>query len=66
VFTRAPCTRIESWRSAPCGADDGVLFGVVLLIERTPGNLGDRRFSIPLGAQELPAAAPKLVPNGAS
>src|SRR5687767_9468029 len=32
LFTRAPCTRIRSWRSATCSADGCVPFFVALLI----------------------------------
>ncbi|HLN06865.1 MAG TPA: hypothetical protein VK217_11345, partial [Acidimicrobiales bacterium] len=32
MFTRAPCTRIDSWLSATCGAGDRVLVLVPSLI----------------------------------
>src|SRR5258706_12595769 len=45
LFTRAPCTRIKSWRSAMCAAGDGaavfLAFFVPLLI--VPPSVGRRR-----------------------
>jgi len=38
LFTRAPCTRIRSWRSAPCGEGDGASVLVVVLIVGSYGN----------------------------
>src|ERR1700704_3094979 len=36
LFTRAPCTRIRSWLSATCGADDRATGRVAMLIVSSP------------------------------
>src|SRR6478735_217223 len=41
LFTRAPCTRIASWRSAPSRVGDGGRFVVVLLIRLSIGEGGN-------------------------
>src|SRR5437867_9327631 len=43
LFTRAPCTRIRSWRSATCSAGDAVSFLVALLIVSPYGSWVSRR-----------------------
>src|SRR5687768_13420306 len=58
LFTRAPCTRIRSWRSATCGAGDCVSFLVALLIVSPfVGETGLRSPSASPGSNPLRAAS---------
>src|SRR5215210_8988769 len=47
LFSRAPCTRIRSWRSATCSAGDCVSVLVAMLI--VSPLLGGAAFAVPIG-----------------
>src|SRR3954471_13516945 len=53
LFTRAPCTRIRSWRSATCGADDCVSVLVAVLIVEKLVVQGDGHGGVVAGALAL-------------
>ena len=62
LFTRAPCTRIRSWLSAPCSAGDGASVVVVVLIVPILSTRGRLAVFVRVARHDPSAAAPRRGP----